>query len=80
MTKSNEFLEGFKAALNQYSWIDNNGVPRIGITGILLTAALAKADADFNPVVIPEVKAIKEKPEPEEIEEPHKKSHHKGQY
>jgi len=46
MSKSKEFIAGFKAALVHYSWRDNKQLMRVGIPGVLLTDAIAKIELE----------------------------------
>lgn len=53
MSKSKEYIEGFKAALQAYSWTDNAKQLRIGIPGILLKDAISKIESEEEIEIAP---------------------------
>lgn len=58
MSKSKEFVEGFKSALNLYCWVGNDKRLRVGMLngGTLLTDAIESIENELEPeIIIPQI-------------------------
>lgn len=63
MPKSKDYIEGFKAALYHYSWIDNFKKIKVGLPGIPISVAVKLIEGEQEP----ETKQESEK-QPKDIE------------